>query len=250
MRQRIKVNYHLVPLDPEETAAYIRHRLKVAGTQKELFVPEAIHEIFKFSNGTPRLINILCDRALITAYSRDLNRVSPEMIRECAKELEISSGAEATDIGSAPQIEKPPAIEDTADQAKALIKPFRIERKWIAASIVSAVAFLLFGTFFIRFPENNRAQESASTESQSAQIRQAIKADPKDSSPSTIKRVLDSRKSQKPAESQSEKSPVVGSEKVKKQNGASEEPITITPPQVPEPLEQSHSIHSVINICA
>jgi general secretion pathway protein A len=241
LRQRIKVNYHLVPLDPEETAAYIRHRLKVAGTQKELFVPEAIHEIFKFSNGTPRLINILCDRALITGYSHDLNRVSPEIIRECAKELEISSGAEATDIGSVPQNEKPPAIEDTADQAKAFIKPFRIERKWVAASIVSAVALLLFGTFFFRFPENNRAQESASTERQSVQTRQAIKADPKEPSPSIIKRALESRKSQIPADSQSEKSPVVESEKAKKQNGASEKPITITPPQVPAPLEQSPS---------
>ena len=91
LRQRISVNYHLVPLNHEETDAYIRHRLKVAGTEKELFMPEAVHEIFKFSNGTPRLINILCDRALITGYSRDLNRVSPEMIRECAKELDISS---------------------------------------------------------------------------------------------------------------------------------------------------------------
>ncbi len=97
LRQRISVSYHLVSLNHEETAAYIRHRLKVAGTEKELFIPEAVHEIFKFSNGTPRLINILCDRALVTGFSRDLNSVSPEMIRECAKELDISSGAEATD---------------------------------------------------------------------------------------------------------------------------------------------------------
>jgi outer membrane protein OmpA-like peptidoglycan-associated protein len=149
----------------------------VAGTEKELFMPEAVHEIFKSSNGTPRLINILCDRALITGYSRDLNRVSPEMIRECAKELDISSDAEATDIRSTPQIEKPPAIEETADQAKAFVKPFRIRHKWIAASVVSAVAFLLFGVFFTRIPENNRAQESASTERQNFEIRQSVVAE-------------------------------------------------------------------------
>jgi general secretion pathway protein A len=232
LRQRISVNYHLVPLNHEETDTYIRHRLKVAGTEKELFIPEAVHEIFRFSNGTPRLINILCDRALITGYSRDLNSVSPEMIRECAKELDIPSGAEAADFKSAPQIEKPPAIHETADQAKAFINPFRIWRKWIAASVISAVAFLLFGVFFTTVPENNRAQESASTERQGFEIRQAIKADPKDSSPSTRSRVSDSRQSQKPPDRGLEKSPVERSETV------SEKLITVTLPQVPEPLEK------------
>jgi general secretion pathway protein A len=241
LRQRISANYHLVPLNHEETDAYIRHRLKVAGTEKELFIPEAVYEIFRFSNGTPRLINILCDRALITAYSHDLNRVSPEMIRECAKELDVSTDAQATDIRSTPPIEKPPAIDETAAQAEVVIKPFRIERKWIAASVVSAVAFFFFGVFFTRAPENNRAQEPVLTERQNFGIRRAIKADPKDSSPSTITRVLDSRKSQKPADRQSEESPVEGSEKVKKQTGAFEKPIPVTPTQIPEPLEKSSS---------
>ena len=232
LRQRISVSYHLVPLNHEETGDYIRHRLKVAGTEKDLFIPEAVHEIFKFSNGTPRLINILCDRALITGFSRDLNSVSPEMIRECAKELDIPSGAQSTDLKSAPPIEKPPAIQETADQTKAFIKPFRIWRKWIAAYVVSALALLLFGVFFTRAPENNRAQKPASTERQSFEIRQAIKADPKDSSPSTITRVSDSRQSQKPPYSGLEKSPVERPVKV------SEKPITVSLPQVPEPLEK------------
>jgi general secretion pathway protein A len=77
LRQRITISYHLVPLNHEETDTYIRHRLKVAGTEKELFIPEAVHEIFRFSNGTPRLINILCDRALITGYSRDSTVSAP-----------------------------------------------------------------------------------------------------------------------------------------------------------------------------
>ena len=238
LRQRISVDYHLVPLNPEETDAYIRHRLKVAGTEKEFFMPEAVHEIFKFSNGTPRLINILCDRGLITGYSRDLDRVSPEMIRECAKELDLSSVAETTDIRSIPQIETPAVIEGRADRTKAFIKPFRIERKWIAASVVSAVAFLLFGVFFIRVLENNRTQGPASTERQNFKIRQAIKADPKDSSPSTRSRVSDGRQGQYLPDRVSEMSPVEVSEKVKKQNGVSERPITVILPQVPESLEK------------
>ena len=155
LRQRITVSYHLAPITREETGAYIRHRLKVAGTEKELFMPEAVHEIFKVSNGTPRLINILCDRALITGYIRELDRVSFEMIRECAKEIDISSGAETTDIRSEPQIDKPAVIEEKAEQTEAFIKPFRMRRKRIpaAAAVVGAVAFLLFGLFFIRGPK-------------------------------------------------------------------------------------------------
>ena len=238
LRQRISVNYHLVPLNLEETDAYIRHRLKVAGTEKELFIPEAVHEIFMFSNGTPRLINILCDRALITGYSRDVSRVSPAMIRECAKELDISSGAEATYLKIAPKIEKPPAIQERADQLKTVIKPFSMRRQWPSAAAVGAAALILFGLFFIEIPENNRAQVPALTERQSFEIRQAIKADPKDSSPSTITRVFDSRQNLKPPDRGIEKSLVEGSEKVKKQNGVSEKPITVKLHQVPEPLEK------------
>ena len=238
LRQRIAVSYHLVPLNQQETAAYIRHRLKVAGTEKELFMPEAVHEIFKISNGTPRLINILCDRALITAYIRELNRVSPETIRECAKELDISSGAETTDIRSEPQIEKSAAIEEKTDQAEAFIKPFRMRRKWIPAAVVGAVAFLLFGVFFIRVPDHNRTQRPASTEKQDFEIRQSIKADPKDTLPATITRMSDIRQSQNPPDRGLEKSPVEGAEKVKKQIGASEKPVTATLPQVPEPPEK------------
>jgi general secretion pathway protein A len=238
LRQRITVSYHLVPLNHEETAAYIRHRLKVAGTEKELFMPEAVHEIFKFSQGIPRLINILCDRSLITAYIRDRNRVSPEMIHESGKELDISSGAETIDIRSEPQIEKPAAIKEKAEKAEAFIKPFRMRRKWIPAAVVGAAAFLWFGVFFIRVPENNRAQEPASTEMQSPEFHQPIQADPKDSSPSTIARVSDSRQSQNPPDRGLEKGPVVVAERVKKQIGASEKPVTVTPPQIPEPLEK------------
>jgi hypothetical protein len=160
------------------------------------------------------------------------------MIRECAKELDISSGAEATDIGRAPQIEKPAAIEEKADQAKAVIKPFRMRRKWIPAAAAGALAFLLFGVFFIRSPEKNQAQAPATIENQSIEIRQPIHADPKDLSPSIIIRVPDSRKSQKPPDKSSEKSTAEGSETGQKQNAASVTPIELTLPQRTEPLEK------------
>jgi general secretion pathway protein A len=236
--QRIVVSYHLVPLNQEETGAYIRHRLKVAGTEKEIFMPEAVQEIFKISNGIPRVINILCDRALITAYTRDLNRVSPEMIRECAEELDIPSGSETTDIKNAPRVELPTAIAEKADQTRALPEPFRMRRKWIPAAVTGAVAFLLLAVFFIRIPENNRTQEPSVKEIQSLEIRQPIKADPKDSTPSTITRVSGGRQGQKPPDGVLEKSQVEEAAEVKKQIAAYKMPIIVTLPQAPELIEK------------
>ena len=75
LASRITARYHLMPLSEAETAEYIRHRLRVAGTTEELFPPAAIHEIHKATRGVPRLVNILCDRALLGAYSQGLRRV-------------------------------------------------------------------------------------------------------------------------------------------------------------------------------
>jgi general secretion pathway protein A len=238
LRQRITVSYHLLPLSLEETDAYIQHRLKVAGTQKELFIPEAVHEIFRFSSGTPRLINILCDRALITGYTRDLSRVGPEIIRECAKELDISSVAKTADIRSTAQIEKPAGSEETADDAKAFRKPFSMKRKWLSAAALGTAAVIFFWVFFIRVPENKRANESTSGERPSLQIRQAIKADPKEASPSTRSGLPDSRQNKKPPHSSLAKSPAESLENDKKQKSAFEKTITVTLPPQPEPLEK------------
>ena len=239
LRQRITVSYHLVPLDQEETGAYIRHRLKVAGTEKELFMPGAVHEIYKFSNGTPRLINILCDRALITGYIRELKTVSPEMVRECAQELDIISDAGQKAARSAPQIEDPPAIEEKVDQAKTPVGPSRTGHRWMPVAALGAVAFILLGAFFFRGPEKNQAQESASTESLSIEIRQPINADPKDTSPATIARAAASRTSRQSPAPSSEKNPTPGPDKAQKQDADSEKPIELKLPQRVAPLEKT-----------
>lgn len=227
LRQRITVSYHLVPLNHKETDIYIRHRLKVAGTQKELFMPEAVHEIFGFSNGTPRLINILCDRALTTGYSRDLSKVSPAMICECAKELDYSSGTATTDIRSAPPVRNTTAIEETTDQRKSLIKPFSMERKWKAAAVVGAFALLLLGVFFIRAPGNNRTQGPAPPVGPSAEIGLPARAGPKDFSSSMPSKASDdSRQDRYPPDGDSEMIPV-------------EDPFSRLPPEQPPGRDQS-----------
>ena len=66
IRQRISVTFHIEPLTENETWHYIRHRLKIAGTNQEIFHSKAVQEIYSFSQGYPRLINIICDHALLT----------------------------------------------------------------------------------------------------------------------------------------------------------------------------------------
>ena len=87
LASRITARYHLTPLEEDETAEYIRHRLGVAGTQEELFPPEAVAEIHKRTRGVPRLINVLCDRALLGAYGSHQHRVSAELVRGAALEV-------------------------------------------------------------------------------------------------------------------------------------------------------------------
>jgi len=77
LSQRIVVRYHLQPMDFEDTVHYISHRLQVAGgTDGLIFSKGALKRIYRFSQGLPRLVNAVCDRALITAYSRDARRIS------------------------------------------------------------------------------------------------------------------------------------------------------------------------------
>ncbi|QXE85395.1 AAA family ATPase [Geomonas nitrogeniifigens] len=79
--QRITVRYHLKPMCFDDTCAYIRHRIRFAADGREplVFSPGAFKRIFKFSGGLPRLINGVCDRALLLAYTRDCKEVTPAM---------------------------------------------------------------------------------------------------------------------------------------------------------------------------
>jgi general secretion pathway protein A len=89
LRQRISVHYNLEPLSEPETQDYIKHRLRVAGSEKEIFSPETICEIFSFSKGYPRLINAICDRALLSGYVSDITKIDGTILEKCANELII-----------------------------------------------------------------------------------------------------------------------------------------------------------------
>lgn len=89
LRQRLTTHYTIEPLTELETQKYIKHRLNVAGSETEIFSPEANHKIFAFSKGYPRLINIICDRALLAGYASETKKITGEIVKQCADDLKI-----------------------------------------------------------------------------------------------------------------------------------------------------------------
>jgi len=87
LAQRITGRYHLAPLSRTETASYVNHRLKVAGAAGEIFSGAALREVHRLSGGVPRIINVICDRALLGAFTQEQHRIGPGMIREAASEV-------------------------------------------------------------------------------------------------------------------------------------------------------------------
>lgn len=87
-RQRVVFHYHLEPLSYDETSQYIKHRLKTAGnTAMDIFTEGAIDEIFKFSKGVPRLINLACHNSLISGLVADSRHVTVDIARDSIKDL-------------------------------------------------------------------------------------------------------------------------------------------------------------------
>jgi general secretion pathway protein A len=120
LRQRITVTYNIDPLTEAETKEYMAHRLKVAGGRNEIFNEKTIRKIYSFSKGYPRLINIICDHALLTGYVKDLTTITPKIIRECTKELSLPGEIKS----SKPQKVRPPNKEGKGFGKKAVLYSF------------------------------------------------------------------------------------------------------------------------------
>jgi general secretion pathway protein A len=91
LRQRIALRCRLVPLKDQEVYFYIQARLKTAGLKEtSLFDPGAVAKITLYSNGIPRLINVICDSALLTCYALSKKKISADIIEEVARDLQIS----------------------------------------------------------------------------------------------------------------------------------------------------------------
>ncbi len=155
LRQRIAIIHQIYPLTESETTKYIKYRLKVAGAEKEIFTKKAIREIYAFSCGYPRLINIICDHALLTGYVRGLKTISPAIINECAQELVIPGETGQKDIKG----------HTTGKQVK---KPLR--RVALYACLLPVIAFCVYLVDALRhsndiqYHANHPSQEFSSPE--------------------------------------------------------------------------------------
>ena len=87
LAQRIVARYHLGPLTKQEVAAYVRHRLEVSGAQRQLFPAALMGRLYRLSGGIPRIINVLCDRALLGAYVQGKERVDRATLTQAAREV-------------------------------------------------------------------------------------------------------------------------------------------------------------------
>ena len=96
LRQRIVLRHQLRPFTQRETADYVEERLRLAGyTGKGLFKKSALEELYRVTGGTPRLINIVCDGALLLGFGRDLEVLGSDAIREVARDLDLAAPEQA-----------------------------------------------------------------------------------------------------------------------------------------------------------
>ena len=89
LRQRIAMRFHLTALDEEEMIHYVHHRMRVAGKHHSArFSSRAMDLIYRYSNGVPRLVNLACDRSMITAYTEETNRITSKIVIAAIREIE------------------------------------------------------------------------------------------------------------------------------------------------------------------
>ncbi len=93
--QRISVRYHIKPLSLKETREYVKNRLYIAGARngQKILPGITVKSVHQYAEGYPRMINILCDNALLLGYSREKHTITPGMIKECHQDLKLETGA-------------------------------------------------------------------------------------------------------------------------------------------------------------
>lgn len=151
VRQRLTLNYNIDPLTPDEINEYIKYRLKVAGSTETIFEASAVQEIFMYSGGFPRRINIICDHALLSGYVKNDKKIGAQIVKECAKELKIPLSIRNRNING---FEKPfskPVQEETFRPPVSPPLPLKKEKKNF---LFGGVLFIVFGLlcWWLMFP--------------------------------------------------------------------------------------------------
>ncbi len=169
VRQRLTLNYNLDPLTPDETGEYIKHRLKAAGTAETIFDTSAVQEVFMYSGGFPRRINIICDHSLLSGYVKDKKEINDLIVRECARELKIPAHVKNRDINGFNDFHSSPAPVLPPPQPTPAPNKTRIFFKWAMALIL----LFILSWFFI-FPNHFKTSISMASSRIFALKRQII----------------------------------------------------------------------------
>ncbi|HSE87554.1 MAG TPA: AAA family ATPase [Candidatus Binatia bacterium] len=119
LKQRIALRCRLTPLSSDEVGSYINYRLRMAGYQgKELFEAKAVEKIILSSQGIPRLINVICDNALLIAYASSKRRVSAEMIDEVVRDLKLTVPSRTHRTASVVDFQRPRGRDEGWDETR------------------------------------------------------------------------------------------------------------------------------------
>ena len=151
LRQRISLNYVIEPLDLYETGEFIRHRLNIAGAEEDIFSPDAIRNVYEFSGGFPRSVNIICDHSLLLGFGESTKTVTGEIVKDCAKDLLPPEFLKNKNNKSQQSV-------DTADSdILEEIPPERIQevssrKGWKTFSYVALIAMVVFTITVIMYP--------------------------------------------------------------------------------------------------
>jgi len=162
LRQRVRLRFHLTALSEPDTTEYVRHRLRVAGAgEPEIFEPETYPVIFKYTGGIPRLINTLCDTAMLAAFAQDRQSVSTEDMESAVAELQWVEYAARTFTNL------PGQSEDTASQEQPPVGRLVLSLK----GTVVTEALLVPGRYVIgRTPDNDLQVDSKFVSRHHAQV--------------------------------------------------------------------------------
>ena len=145
LMRRIAITYNLDPLNQEETGQYIRHRLKVAGADYDIFSEGAVEEIYDFSNGFPRQINIISDLAMFFASQYDQRTISRKIVRQCSERISFG----VTRRPEAPKEPiQPTAIGSISFPPRPAARRSPRARRWmvVGAALLTAIAAGIYFT--------------------------------------------------------------------------------------------------------
>jgi type II secretory pathway predicted ATPase ExeA len=166
LKQRVRLRFHLTALSADEMSEYVQHRLNVAGAgDREIFAPDTYPVIFDYTGGIPRLINTLCDTALLAAFSQDKAAVSLEDLRSAIDELQWTEYAARTSTH----------LQELLDETSPQVQPPVGRIVLSSKGVVVTEAYIVPGRFVIgRTSDNDLEIDSRFVSRHHAQILTAV----------------------------------------------------------------------------